>query len=92
MPSGDDIMDDSLVDDYVNSNEITKNKNVMPQNLEAEQSLLGSILFDNKILGSKSWFPRTTNKLPVIFYYYAHKVNLQINKSYSTNYKVSNDH
>jgi len=43
-------MDDSLVDDYVNSNETTKNKNVMPQNLEAEQSLIGSILFDNKIL------------------------------------------
>ena len=43
-------MDDSLVDDYVNSNEITKNKKVMPQNLEAEQSLIGSILFDNKIL------------------------------------------
>ena len=43
-------MDDSLVDDYVNSNETTKNKNVMPQNLEAEQSLIGSILYDNKIL------------------------------------------
>jgi len=43
-------MDESLVDDYVNSNEIIKNKNLMPQNLEAEQSLLGSILFDNKIL------------------------------------------
>ena len=43
-------MNNSLVDDYVNSNEITKNKNVMPQNLEAEQSLIGSILFDNKIL------------------------------------------
>ena len=42
-------MDENLVDDYVNSNEITKNKNVMPQNLEAEQSLIGSILFDNKI-------------------------------------------
>ncbi len=43
-------MNDSLVDDYINSNEIIKNKNVMPQNLEAEQSLLGSILFDNNIL------------------------------------------
>ncbi len=43
-------MDDSLVDDYVNSNDNIKNKNVMPQNLEAEQSLIGSILFDNKIL------------------------------------------
>ncbi len=43
-------MDDNLVDDYINSNEINKNQNMMPQNLEAEQSLLGSILFDNKIL------------------------------------------
>ena len=43
-------MDDNLVDDYVNYNETIKNKNVMPQNLEAEQSLIGSILFDNKIL------------------------------------------
>ena len=43
-------MNDNLVDDYVNSNETIKNKNVMPQNLEAEQSLIGSILFDNKIL------------------------------------------
>ena len=43
-------MDDSLIDDYLNSNEKIKNKNVMPQNLEAEQSLIGSILFDNKIL------------------------------------------
>ncbi len=31
-------MDDNLVEDYINSNEIIKNKNVMPQNLEAEQS------------------------------------------------------
>ena len=37
-------MDDSLVDDYINSKEITKTKNYMPQNLEAEQSLIGSIL------------------------------------------------
>ena len=44
------MMDDSLVDDYLDSNEKIKNKNVMPQNLEAEQSLIGSILFDNKIL------------------------------------------
>ena len=43
-------MDDSLVNDYINSNEIIKDKNVMPQNLEAEQSLLGSILYDNQIL------------------------------------------
>ena len=43
-------MADSLIDDFSSSEEIIKNKNVMPQNLEAEQSLLGSILFDNKIL------------------------------------------
>ncbi len=43
-------MDDSLIDDYINSKEINKNENIMPQNLEAEQSLLGSILFDNNIL------------------------------------------
>ncbi len=39
-------MDKSLVNDYAKPND----KNIMPQNLEAEQSLLGSILFDNKIL------------------------------------------
>ena len=49
MPLGDDMMDDNLDEVYVNSNETIKNKNVMPQNLEAEQSLIGSILFDNKI-------------------------------------------
>ena len=43
-------MDDRLVEDHVNSNDIIKNRNVMPQNLEAEQSLIGSILFDNKVL------------------------------------------
>ena len=43
-------MDDSLVDNYVNTDQTIKNKNVMPQNLEAGQSLIGSILFDNKIL------------------------------------------
>ena len=42
-------MDDSFVDEYINSDEIN-NKNIMPQNLEAEQSLLGSILYDNMIL------------------------------------------
>ena len=35
-------MDDSLIDDYINSEEIKKNTNLMPQNLEAEQSLIGS--------------------------------------------------
>ncbi len=43
-------MNDNLVDNYINSDEIIKDKNMMPQNLEAEQSLLGSILLDNKIL------------------------------------------
>ena len=37
-------MVDSLIENYTNS------EKKMPQNLEAEQSLLGSILFDNKIL------------------------------------------
>ena len=39
-------MDKSLVNDYAKPDD----KNIMPQNLEAEQSLIGSILFDNKIL------------------------------------------
>ncbi len=43
-------MDDSLINSYINSDEINKNPNLMPQNLEAEQSLIGSILFDNKVL------------------------------------------
>ena len=43
-------MDDDIINDYVKSNEIVTNSNVMPQNLEAEQSLLGSLLYDNKIL------------------------------------------
>ena len=43
-------MNESLVSDYVNSEELIKNQNIMPQNLEAEQSLIGSLLFDNKIL------------------------------------------
>ncbi len=43
-------MDDSLIEDYVDTGEVIKNTNVMPQNLEAEQSLIGSILFDNKVL------------------------------------------
>ena len=36
-------MVDSIIENYTNS------EKKMPQNLEAEQSLLGSILFDNKI-------------------------------------------
>ena len=43
-------MADNLIDDFTSSEKIIKDKNIMPQNLEAEQSLLGSILFDNKIL------------------------------------------
>ena len=43
-------MENSIIEDYINSEDIIKNKNIMPQNLEAEQSLIGSILFDNKIL------------------------------------------
>jgi replicative DNA helicase len=43
-------MAENLVDRYINSEDLIVNKNVMPQNLEAEQSLLGSILFDNKTL------------------------------------------
>jgi replicative DNA helicase len=43
-------MAENLVDRYINSAELIVNKNIMPQNLEAEQSLLGSILFDNKTL------------------------------------------
>ena len=43
-------MDENIINDYVKTDEIVTNPNVMPQNLEAEQSLLGSILYDNKIL------------------------------------------
>ncbi len=43
-------MDDGLIDDYINPEKLHSNNNIMPQNLEAEQSLLGSILFDNNIL------------------------------------------
>ena len=43
-------MPENLVDSYINSEGLIVNKNIMPQNLEAEQSLLGSILFDNKTL------------------------------------------
>ncbi len=48
-------MVDNLIENYANSeNQYSEGLNniekKMPQNLEAEQSLLGSILFDNKIL------------------------------------------
>ena len=48
-------MVDSLIENYTNSEDLYSDnipnyEKKMPQNLEAEQSLLGSILFDNKIL------------------------------------------
>ena len=48
-------MDDNLIENYANSEnlqseDINNIERKMPQNLEAEQSLLGSILFDNKVL------------------------------------------
>ncbi len=48
-------MVESLIENYTNSENlysenINNSEKKMPQNLEAEQSLLGSILFDNKIL------------------------------------------
>ena len=48
-------MVDNLIENYTNSENLYSDNNYnpekkMPQNLEAEQSLLGSILFDNKIL------------------------------------------
>ena len=46
------IMDESLTKDFSASKteESIKSTNKMPQNIEAEQSLIGSILFDNKVL------------------------------------------
>jgi replicative DNA helicase len=38
------------VADYLSSENDTNNVNKMPQNIEAEQSLIGSILFDNKVM------------------------------------------
>ena len=48
-------MDESLINNLTNSENktselSTKSNNQMPQNVEAEQSLIGSILFDNKVL------------------------------------------
>ena len=48
-------MVDSLIENYTHSENLYSDVNInpenkMPQNLEAEQSLIGSILFDNKIL------------------------------------------
>ena len=43
-------MDENVIDGYINSEETITNNNIMPQNLEAEQSLLGSILFDNNTM------------------------------------------
>ena len=38
------------VADYLSSENDTNNVNKMPQNIEAEQNLIGSILFDNKVM------------------------------------------
>ena len=38
------------VADHLSSENDTNNVNKMPQNIEAEQSLIGSILFDNKVM------------------------------------------
>ena len=45
-------MDESLTKDFTSSEveHSIKSTDKMPQNLEAEQSLIGSILFDNKVL------------------------------------------
>ena len=46
------IMDESLTKDLSTSEteHSIKSSDKMPQNIEAEQSLIGSILFDNKVL------------------------------------------
>ena len=46
------IMDKSLTKDfsYLDTEHSLKSSDKMPQNIEAEQSLIGSILFDNKVL------------------------------------------
>ena len=51
-------MVDILIENYTNSENLysedpNSSEKKMPQNLEAEQSLLVSILFDNKILEKK---------------------------------------
>ena len=46
------IMDKSLTEDFsdFNTEHSLKSSDKMPQNIEAEQSLIGSVLFDNKVL------------------------------------------
>ena len=46
------IMDKSLTEDFsdLDTEHTLKSSDKMPQNIEAEQSLIGSVLFDNKIL------------------------------------------
>jgi replicative DNA helicase len=46
------IMDKSLTKDFsdLDTEHSLKSSNKMPQNIEAEQSLIGSVLFDNKVL------------------------------------------
>ena len=46
------IMDKSLTEDFsdLDTDHSLKSSDKMPQNIEAEQSLIGSVLFDNKVL------------------------------------------
>ena len=46
------IMDKSLTEDFsdLDTDNSLKSSDKMPQNIEAEQSLIGSVLFDNKVL------------------------------------------
>ena len=46
------IMDKSLTEDFsdLDTERSLKSSDKMPQNIEAEQSLIGSVLFDNKVL------------------------------------------
>ena len=46
------IMDKSLTEDFsdLDTEHSLKSSDKMPQNIEAEQSLIGSVLFDNKVL------------------------------------------
>ena len=46
------IMDKSLTEDFsdIDTDHSLKSSDKMPQNIEAEQSLIGSVLFDNKVL------------------------------------------
>ena len=50
-------MDESLINNYTQTDILSSDQpeNKMPQNIEAEQSLIGSILFDNKVLEDLDW-------------------------------------